>query len=494
MKSELSVDFNNSFASLPKDFYVKMRPEIMPDLKLIKFNDSLGDLLGLPCKKLQEQNGIDFLGGKNILTNQEPLAQVYAGHQFGNFVPQLGDGRAILLGEVIDTNGNRNDIQLKGSGKTPFSRMGDGRSGLGPVLREYIVSEAMFNFGIPTTRALAALYTGEKVVREMPVPGAILTRVAKSHVRIGTFEYFARQGKTDKVKELANYVINRHYPDIQNGPNKYCDLLENVIKKQAFLVAKWMGVGFIHGVMNTDNMTLSGETIDFGPCAFMDSFDLEKVYSSIDVQGRYRFSNQPYIAVWNLSRLAETLLPLIDENQTAAIKKAEHLLEIYLPLFTEHWIEIMGKKLGIKNPRTADKALIESLLKNMQDGQSDFTLTFRKLSSLIDKNNEKDWFTLFSNPKKSELINWMIKWKNRIELNDANRPVILDQIKTNNPCIIPRNHLIERCISEALNGDLTLFHLLLKSLETPYKDKPEFDEFTKPPKSNEIVHQTFCGT
>ena len=494
MKSNLFIPFDNSFASLPIDFYVKMNPEQMPNLKLIKFNESLSDLLGLPSKQLQGQDGIDFLGGKNILYNQEPLAQVYAGHQFGNFVPQLGDGRAILLGEVIDRIGTRYDIQLKGSGKTPFSRMGDGRSGLGPVLREYIVSEAMFAFGIPTTRALGALFTGETVVRDMPVPGALLIRVAKSHVRIGTFEYFARKGQTNKVKELADYVINRHYPDVKNGPNKYWDLLENVIKKQALLIAKWMGIGFIHGVMNTDNMTLSGETIDFGPCAFMDSFDLEKVYSSIDVQGRYRFSNQPYITVWNLSRLAETLLPLIDENQTTAIKKAEHLLETYLPLFSKHWVEIMGKKLGIKEPKAADKALIEGLLKNMQDGQSDFTQTFRKLSFLIDKNYEKEWFALFSNPRNPELKNWITKWKNRIELNDANRPVILDQLKNKNPCIIPRNHLIEKCISQALKGDLNLFHRLLKALETPYISHPEFDEFSKPPKNNEIVHQTFCGT
>ncbi len=494
MKSRLSVHFDNSFASLPIDFYVKMHPEVMPDLKLIKLNNPLSDLLGLPSEQLKEQDGINFLGGKHILKNQEPLAQVYAGHQFGNFVPKLGDGRAILLGEVIGKDGIRRDIQLKGSGKTPFSRMGDGRSGLGPVLREYIVSEAMFAFGIPTTRALAALYTGETVVREMPVPGAILTRVAQSHLRIGTFEYFARIGQPDKVKELADYVIHRHFSDIKNGPRRYYDLLERVISKQAVLIAKWMSVGFIHGVMNTDNMTLSGETIDFGPCAFMDFFDFEKVYSSIDLQGRYRFSNQPYIALWNLSRLAETLLPLLDENQKNAIKKAEKLLEIFLPLFTELWIEVIGRKLGIKKPISSDKILIERLLTNMQKGGSDFTLTFRKLATLIEKTPGQEWLKLFSNPKSPELTNWIKEWKNRIELNDGNRVTILQQIKKTNPHIIPRNHIIELCISQGLKGDLTQFHKLIKALEHPFEEKVEYYDFSKPPSNDEIIHQTFCGT
>ena len=293
--------------------------------------------LGLQPDQLKEQAGVNFLGGKNILPNQKPLAQAYAGHQFGNFVPQLGDGRAILLGELIGQDGGRRDLQLKGSGRTPFSRMGDGRSGLGPVLREYIVSEAMSALRIPTTRALAALFTGERVVREGPVPGAILVRIAKSHIRIGTFEYFAHRGEVDNVKILANYVIDRHYPEIKDKQDKYVQLLEKVIEKQALLIAEWMRVGFIHGVMNTDNMTLSGETIDFGPCAFMDGFNMDKSYSSIDAQGRYRFANQPHIATWNLSRLAETLLPLIDENQTNAVKQAEKSLDAFVPLFTVHW-------------------------------------------------------------------------------------------------------------------------------------------------------------
>ncbi len=494
MKSKLSVNFNNSYSSLTQDFYVKMNPEVMPDLKLIKFNRQLSDILDLPSKQLQEQTGIDFLGGKNILANQEPLAQIYAGHQFGNFVPQLGDGRAMLLGEVIGKNGERHDIQLKGSGKTPFSRMGDGRSGLGPVLREYIVSEAMFALGIPTTRALAALYTGETVVREMPVPGAILTRVAKSHVRIGTFEYFSRKGKTNKVKELADYVINRHYSDIKNGSQKYSEFLEGVIRKQAILIAKWMSVGFIHGVMNTDNMTLSGETIDFGPCAFMDDFNIDKVYSSIDVQGRYRFSNQPYIAVWNLSRLAETLLPLIDENQENAISKAEKLLELFLPQFTENWVEVLGKKLGIKEPIAADKVLIENLLKLMHTGEADFTLTFRKLSAVIGNDQTKEWLKLFSLNRDGDLIAWLNTWKSRIKLNDSNKAGIITLMSANNPYIIPRNHIVERCISEGLKGDLTQFHRMTKALERPFKEQPDFFNLTQPPDKHEIVYQTFCGT
>ncbi len=494
MNSELTIDFKNSYTSLPEEFYVKMRPEIMPDLKLIKLNEPLSELLGLPPSKLKKPNGINFLGGKNILPNEEPLAQVYAGHQFGNFVPQLGDGRAMLLGEVIGTDGARRDIHLKGSGKTPFSRMGDGRAGLGPVLREYLVSEAIFAFGIPTTRALAALLTGENIIRERPVPGAILARVAKSHVRIGTFEYFASKGQTGNVKLLADYIINRHYPEIKNHSGRYADLLEKVIEKQASLIAKWMSVGFIHGVMNTDNMTLSGETIDFGPCAFMDYFEIDKVYSSIDMQGRYRFSNQPHVAVWNLSRLAETLLPLIHNDQNTSIKKAEESLKIFLPLFTSHWVEIMGRKLGIEEPKSFDKALIESLLTNMQKGNADFTQTFRKLPNTLEKKKECEWFALFSDPKNSDLHNWQKKWRNRVEPTKNNKISIIRRLKNNNPYVIPRNHIIEQCISEGLKGDLTRFHKLTEALEMPFEEKAEYYDFSLPPKENEIVHHTFCGT
>ena len=494
MKSVLSVDFSNSFGSLHSDFFVKMNPEIMPDLKLIRLNESLCEDLGLQPDQLREQDGVNFLGGKNILSNQKPLAQVYAGHQFGNFVPQLGDGRAILLGELIGQDGNRRDLQLKGSGKTPFSRMGDGRSGLGPVLREYIVSEAMSALGIPTTRALAALFTGERVVREGPVPGAILVRIAKSHIRIGTFEYFAHRGEVDKVKILANYVIDRHYPEISYKQDKYVQLLEKVIEKQALLIAEWMRVGFIHGVMNTDNMTLSGETIDFGPCAFMDHFNIDKSYSSIDAQGRYRFSNQPHIATWNLSRLAETLLPLIDDNQTNAVKQAEKSLDAFVPLFTAHWTKVMGEKLGIKNPIDSDKLMIENLLELMQAGHSDYTLTFRKFSKILKSNDKKDWLSLFQDPEDPKLLIWLKQWENRLKSIPITKEQIAKNLDRTNPYFIPRNHIIELCISEAVRGDLSRFDKLAQAIKTPYSEQPEFNDFSKPPENHEIVHQTFCGT
>ena len=494
MKSALFVDFDNSFGSLPDDFFVKMNPEIMPDLKLIRLNKTLCDDLGLKPHQLEKQDGVNFLGGKNILSNQKPLAQVYAGHQFGNFVPQLGDGRAILLGELIGKDGIRRDLQLKGSGRTPFSRMGDGRSGLGPVLREYIVSEAMSALGIPTTRALAALLTGERVVREGPVPGAILVRIAKSHIRIGTFEYFAHRGEVGKVKILANYVIDRHYPEIKDKVDKYTKLLEKVIEKQAILIAEWMGVGFIHGVMNTDNMTLSGETIDFGPCAFMDHFNIDKSYSSIDAHGRYRFSNQPHIATWNLSRLAETLLPLIDDKQTNAIKQAEKSLDAFVPLFTAHWTKVMGKKLGIENPIESDKLLIENLLNLMQVGNSDYTLTFRKFSNILRSNDHKDWITLFQDPNNPKLLRWLKQWEKRLRSMSSSKEHIAKNLDATNPYIIPRNHIIELCISEAIRGDLSRFNQLAQGIKTPYLEKPEFESYSKPPEENEIVHQTFCGT
>jgi len=494
MRPVLSVDFNNTFGSLPSDFFVKMNPEIMPDLKLIKLNEALCKDLGLQPEQLREQDGVNFLGGKNILSNQKPLAQVYAGHQFGNFVPQLGDGRAILLGELIGQDGNRRDLQLKGSGKTPFSRMGDGRSGLGPVLREYIVSEAMSALGIPTTRALAALFTGERVVREGPVPGAILVRIAKSHIRIGTFEYFAHRGEIDNIKTLANYVIDRHYPEIRDKQDKYIQLLERVIEKQAFLIAEWMRVGFIHGVMNTDNMTLSGETIDFGPCAFMDHFNIDQSYSSIDAQGRYRFSNQPHIANWNLSRLAETLLPLIDENQNNAIKQAEKSLDAFVPLFTAHWTKVMGEKLGIEDPIDSDKLLIENLLELMQTGHSDYTLTFRKFSKILTSNDNKDWLNLFHHPEDPNLLIWLKQWKKRLKSIPITKEQIAKNLDSTNPYFIPRNHIIELCISEAIRGDLSRFDKLAQAIKTPYTEHPEFNDLRKPPEDHEIVRQTFCGT
>ena len=494
MSAQLSIPFRNSYALLPNDFYVKLCPEKMPNLQLIRLNKSLCKLLNFLAEDLETESGVNFLGGLNISPNSEPLAQAYAGHQFGNFVDRLGDGRAILLGEVIGSDGITRDIQIKGSGRTPFSRMGDGRAALGPVLREYIVSEAMAGFGIPTTRALAALLTGETILREKPLPGALLTRVAKSHIRVGTFEYFSSRGETRNVKILADYVIKRHYPHLSKKRDKYDRLLTEVVQKQAILMSKWMSVGFIHGVMNTDNTAISGETIDFGPCAFMDKFNVNQVYSSIDLQGRYRYSNQPFVAPWNLSRLAETLLPIIDKNKDKAIKSAQEIIDSFIPAFLDNWILAMGSKLGIKNPQKEDKILIENLMKLMQDGKSDFTLTFRSLSKVIEKNSCESWEALFSSVPASKLTGWVEQWQKRLVKDSLTKTEIIQNLNNTNPAIIPRNHLIENCIKKAEEGDLSDFHKLADAVETPFEEKEEYKLFSRPPKPEEEVQHTYCGT
>jgi uncharacterized protein YdiU (UPF0061 family) len=391
--------FQNTYAALPDDFFARVAPTPVAAPRLIKLNRPLAVHLGLDPDRLASSEGVEILAGKRVPDGADPIAMAYAGHQFGHFVPQLGDGRAILLGEVIDADGIRRDIQLKGSGPTPFSRRGDGRAALGPVLREYIVSEAMAALGIPTTRSLAAVITGESVRRETLLPGAVLTRIAASHIRVGTFQYFAARSDTEGVRRLADHVIARHYPEAAKTPRPYHALLEGVIARQAELVARWLLIGFIHGVMNTDNSSISGETIDYGPCAFMDGYDPATVFSSIDEQGRYAYANQPRIALWNLTRLAECLLPLLSEDQDEAIAEAQAVLGGFAEVFDAAYQAGLRRKLGLFTARDDDRALAQDLLDAMAKNQADFTLTFRRLSdAALDPAQDDEVRQLFAEP------------------------------------------------------------------------------------------------
>src|ERR1700726_1420791 len=405
--------FENTYAALPANFFARVAPTPVTSPRLIKLNRPLAVQLGLDPDRLDSPEGAEILAGKRIPDGADPIAMAYAGHQFGHFVPQLGDGRAILLGEVIDADGVRRDIQLKGSGPTPFSRRGDGRAALGPVLREYIVSEAMATLGIPTTRSLAAVMTGESVLRETPLPGAVLTRVASSHIRVGTFQYFAARGDTDGVRRLADHVIGRHYPHLADAERPYHALLEAVITRQADLVARWLLVGFIHGVMNTDNTSISGETIDYGPCAFMDHYDPAQVFSSIDEQGRYAYANQPWIALWNLTRLAECLLPLFSDDKDQAIEQAQLVLGEFAEKFTTAYQAGLRQKTGLFTKRDGDEALVQDLLDAMAKNQADFTLTFRRLNEAAsDATLDAQVRQLFDEP--SGFDEWVAEWRQRI--------------------------------------------------------------------------------
>ena len=485
--------FDNSFARLPERFYARLPPTPVRDPKLIKLNDTLARDLNLDPTALASPEGIAVLAGNTVAEGSEPLATAYAGHQFGNFVPQLGDGRAILLGEVIARDGLRYDIQLKGAGPTPFSRRADGRAALGPVLREYIVSEAMAALGVPTTRALAALSTGEVTMREEPLPGAIVVRVAQSHVRVGSFQYFAARDDVDGVKTLADYVIARHYPDAACAENPYRALLDGVIAKQASLIAQWLCLGFIHGVMNTDNMTISGETIDYGPCAFMDTYHPATVFSSIDAQGRYAYGNQPRIAVWNLTRLAETLLPLIDENQEAAIKQAEEALGAFRGVFEKAYAGGLSRKIGLMTDRDGDFDLANELLGAMAANQADFTLTFRRLcDAAADTSHDEPVRELFVDPTVFDA--WAVKWRARLAEEGGDASARRDAMRAVNPMFIPRNHRVEEAIVAATAGDFAPFETLTKVLAHPFDDQPDFADYAKPPREDQIVQQTFCGT
>jgi serine/tyrosine/threonine adenylyltransferase len=493
-RMSVRLPFDNSYARLPERFFTRTSPTPVRAPRLIRLNRGLAGELGLDADWLESDEGVQMLAGNRVPESAEAIATAYAGHQFGGFVPQLGDGRAILLGEVVDRAGMRRDIQLKGAGPTPFSRRGDGRAALGPVLREYVLSEAMAALGIPTTRALAAVATGEGVVRERVLPGAVLTRVAASHVRVGTFEYFASRGDVEGVRILADHVIARHYPDAAGAENPYRALLETVARAQAGLIARWLGVGFIHGVMNTDNMSIAGETIDFGPCAFMDEYEPGAVFSSIDRQGRYAFGRQPGIGEWNLTRLAECLLPLLAEEQDAAVALATEALEVYAPAFEAAWAAEMRRKLGLRAEEEGDLALGLELLQAMAAGRADFTLTFRRLSEAApDPRAEAELRSLFAEP--AALDPWLTRWRSRLARERGEGLERRAAMRAANPAYIPRNHRVEAVIRAAEDGgDFAPFEELVEVLSRPFDDQPEHARYADPPGEHERVLQTFCGT
>jgi serine/tyrosine/threonine adenylyltransferase len=492
-RPDTAFPFDNSYARLPQHFFAAQAPTQVSEPWLIKLNEPLAEELGLDVEVLK-RDGAAIFSGNLVPEGAEPLSMAYAGHQFGHFVPLLGDGRAILLGEVIDRNGNRRDIQLKGAGQTHFSRRGDGRAALGPVLREYIISEAMFALGIPATRALAAVLTGEGVRREEILPGAVFTRVAASHIRVGTFQYLAATGDEDGTKVLADYVIERHYLALKTAENPYLALYEAVCDRQAALIARWLQVGFIHGVMNTDNMTISGETIDFGPCAFVDAYDPMTVFSSIDQHGRYAYANQPGIGQWNLARLGEGLLPLMDADRDKAIEHANAIIKAYGERFHAYWLQGMRGKIGLASVEDGDLELIQSLLALMQAEGADFTLTFRRLSVLADDDTAEAAFASTFRELAST-AEWLARWRERLARDPQTSTERAAAMKQVNPAFIPRNHRVEQAIEAAVeDGDFSLFEALLTVLARPYEEQPAFAAYMEPPKPEERVLQTFCGT
>jgi uncharacterized protein YdiU (UPF0061 family) len=470
--------FDNTYTRLPEKFFARVDPTAVRAPKMAVFNRELATSLGLDADLLASESGAALLSGNAIPQGAEPIAQAYAGHQFGHFT-MLGDGRALLLGEHVSPNGERVDIQLKGSGPTPFSRRGDGRAALGPMLREYIISEAMFALKIPTTRSLAVVTTGEPVFRETSLPGAILTRVASSHIRVGTFEYAAALGDPDALKALAEYTLARHYPKLQSKAEPYLEFLKAVIDRQASLIAQWMHVGFIHGVMNTDNMALSGESIDYGPCAFMNGFSEATVFSSIDRNGRYAYGNQPEIAVWNLTRFAETLLPLLSSDINHALEKARAAIATFADSFKHHWTTGIRAKLGLGSEAPDEFSLVEKLFALMERHQADYTTTFRALSSdpLPDSRLFRD----------ADFKDWYNQWQSK-------RPS-LEEMRLQNPAVIPRNHRVEEALSAAVEReDYSIFHRLLTALKNPFEVSPENAEFLAPPPSEDPNVRTYCGT
>lgn len=482
---DVGWNFHNSYTKLPNIFYKLVEANPVTNPKLCILNDSLAIELGLDPKQLGKEENIEVLAGNKVPEGGVLLAQAYGGHQFGHFT-MLGDGRALLLGEQITPNGERVDIQLKGSGITPFSRGGDGRATLGPMLREYLISEAMHYLGIPSTRSLAVVETGDKVFREKPLKGAILTRTSSSHIRFGTFQYAAAWGSVDDVRAIADYSINRHYREIKNNPNPYLDFLEKVIDVQASLISKWKLIGFIHGVMNTDNMTVSGETIDYGPCAFMDIYDPDTVFSSIDRQGRYSYGNQSSIGQWNLTRFAETLLPLLDKDNNKAIEIAKGALEKFQPLYESYWLSGMKSKLGLVESRTNDIDLIEELLSIIKDNKGDYTNTFVALTL----GDFQDLDLLDNEDFKS----WLVKWEHRIKNQDLSMDNIKKLMKANNPYIIPRNYKVEEALELAVDGDYTVFMDFLNELKNPYGYTESQKQYAKVPPEPDKPYRTFCGT
>ncbi|MTI69723.1 MAG: YdiU family protein [Firmicutes bacterium] len=479
-------NLDNSYARLPNSFFTRINPESVSSPKLIILNHSLAKTLGLNVKALENDYGIEVFAGNRIPEGSLPIAQAYAGHQFGYFT-MLGDGRAILLGEQINPLKERFDIQLKGSGKTPYSRNGDGRATLGSMLREYIISEAMHGLKIPTTRSLAVVTTGESILRDTKKSGAILTRVAASHIRVGTFEYISHWGNVEELKTLADYTLQRHFPYVKDDENPYLSLLKEVIKRQATLISKWQLVGFIHGVMNTDNMTISGETIDYGPCAFMDTYDPETVFSSIDTFGRYAYGNQPAIAEWNLMRFAETLLPLLHVNEKEALKLAKDSVSEFNHIYKRNWLKGMRGKLGIFNKEQQDESLIKDLLNTMKKHDADYTNTFRALT--INKLDDIDMF------KTEEFIKWYKVWQARLDRQSELRESSYNLMKNSNPAIIPRNHRVEEALKAAVKqGDYSVMKDFLNVLSNPYAYTSKQDDYATLPPPSICPYRTFCGT
>lgn len=486
--------FDNSYHRLPDDFFRRCDPTPVSAPRLLKFNDALAEELGADLSGCDAQTLAAIFSGNVIPEGAEPVAMAYAGHQFGGFAPQLGDGRALLLGEVIDRNGQRRDIQLKGAGRTPFSRGGDGRAPLGPVIREYLVSEAMHALGVPTTRALAAVLTGDTVMRDDVLPGAVLTRVAASHIRVGTFEYFAARGQHERVRQLADYVIHRHYPALHTEPQPYLALLQTVIARQVELIAQWMSLGFIHGVMNTDNMLVSGETIDYGPCAFMDEYHPESVFSSIDRHGRYAWRMQPAIVQWNMTRFAETLVPLLDDDEDKAVALATEQVRVIRPLSESARLARFRAKLGLHSDEPDDAALIDDLLLAMDQNDVDFTLLFRHLcDASLAPANAPAVRALFTRPQAWD--DWAPRWGERLARESVTPAARREAMRATNPGLIPRNHRVEQVINEALSQQsLAGFERLLSLLMRPFDDHAEAEDWLGPPAQGEQVCKTFCGT
>jgi uncharacterized protein YdiU (UPF0061 family) len=475
--------FDNTYSKLSNTFKEEVKPTPVHNPELVVLNDQLAKDLNLDFSKIEKKDLSQIFSGNTLPKGSATIAQAYAGHQFGHFT-MLGDGRAVLLGEHLVNNTNRYDVQFKGSGRTSFSRSGDGRAVLGPMLREYIISEAIHALKIPTTRSLAVVKTGEKVVRENLLPGAILTRVASSHIRVGTFQYIAAKQNIDDLNTLVDYTINRHYPEIQSSKNKALDLLNLVMERQCKLVVNWMRVGFIHGVMNTDNMTISGETIDYGPCAFMDHYNPKTVFSSIDQLGRYSFSNQPPITKWNLSRFAECLIPLIDKNEDKAIQLATEIIDNFQNIYEEKWLNMMRDKLGLFGKSKDDKKLIDDLLTWMEKNKADYTNTFCYLMNIKIANN-----SLYND---KDFINWSNEWQNRISINDNSKEKSLELMKKTNPVIIPRNHKVEEALKAANENNLEVMNKMLSKFDNPYNEQKDIEDYQLP--SLDDNYQTFCGT
>jgi uncharacterized protein YdiU (UPF0061 family) len=481
------IAFDNSYAQLPDRFYAEVQPTAVSEPSLIAFNNHLAAHLGLDSEFFTSPGGVQMLAGNQVAEGSEPIAMAYAGHQFGNWVPQLGDGRAILLGEIVATDGERYDFQLKGAGRTPFSRGGDGRNWIGPVLREYLLSEAMAAMRVPTTRALAAVKTGDSILRENgPVPGAIITRVARSHIRVGTFQYFIARQDHEAVKTLIDYVVDRHYPALLQTDNAVVSLLDAVIDRQANLIAHWQSIGFIHGVMNTDNSSITGDTIDYGPCAFMDIYQADKVFSSIDLGARYAYQNQPRIAQWNLVNLAQCLLPFIDDDSEQAVAMAQDSINRFDEIFIGYYLQRMCSKLGLTDAKADDLELISSLLTQMEQHSLDFTQTFRQLSA----RSATDPFAAGG-----ALHDWYLRWQQRLADSGVEQTSAIEMMQHNNPVVIPRNHQVEAVIAAAVQeSDFAPFNQLLSAVTSPFDKKHDGGVYTLPPTDEQVVTQTFCGT